>query len=361
MDKNLLVNLSFILSQPTGLGTYAANLFPHLKPLKPTLLTANSVEGFNCYPVPPNLTQAQGSKGNVNRLKWTQFQLPQIYHKLKSSLLFSPVPEAPIYTKCRFVVTVHDLIPLRFPRRFSLLTLYCRYYLPQVLNQAEHIICNSRATAQDIQEFFGIPAAKISPILLAYDHTHFRPLKEKIEPENPPYFLYIGRHDPYKNLHRLIDAFAALNNFQNYQLWIAGAADPRYTPHLKTQVRELGLSERVKFFDYVAYEKIPMILNQALALVFPSLWEGFGFPVLEAMGCGTPVITSNLSSLPEVAGNATLLVNPYNTVEITATMQAIATDSQLRSRLKVMSLEQASKFSWEKTGKETIEVLERYC
>lgn len=360
VSNKLLVNLSFLLSQPTGLATYSANLFPYLQSLEPILLTASSIEGFNCFPVPANLTQAQGTKGNVCRLLWTQFQLPKIYDKLNTSLLFSPVPEAPIYTNCRFVVTVHDLIPLRFPRRFSALTLYCRYYLPQVLAQAEHIICDSIATKNDLQKFFGIPNTKITPVLLAYDKTHFRPLPEEIKISTIPYFFYIGRHDPYKNLHRLISSFAGLSNCRDYQLWIAGSSDPRFTPLLKTQVDELGLSQQVKFLDYVPYEKLPVILNQALALVFPSLWEGFGLPVLEAMGCGTPVITSNLSSLPEVAGDAALLVNPYKIEEITAAMEAIATDEKLRSRLSQKSLQQASHFTWEETASRTIELLTRY-
>jgi glycosyltransferase involved in cell wall biosynthesis len=359
-DPKLIINLSFLLSQPTGLGTYAANLFPYLKSLKPTLLTASTVAEFDVYPVPENLTQVQGSKGNIKRLFWTQFQLPKIYKKLNASLLFSPVPEAPIYSKCRYVVTVHDLIPLRFPRRFSLLTLYCRHYLPQVLAQAEHIICDSLATANDLQAFFKISASKITPILLAYDHQHFRPLSTDSQLSSIPYFFYIGRHDPYKNIHGLINAFAALPNYQNYQLWIAGKADIRYTPNLKNHVTELGISAQVKFLDYLSYQQLPLILNQALALVFPSFWEGFGLPILEAMGCGTPVITSNLSSLPEVAGAAALLINPYNTSEITSAMNAIATDSQLRSRLQELSLQQASRFSWQKTAQETVEILTHF-
>lgn len=359
-DQKLLINLSFLLSQPTGLGTYATNLFPYLSPLNPTLLTAESIEGFDIYPVPKNLTQAQGSKGNIQRIFWTQGQLPQIYRHLSASLLFSPVPEAPIYSKCRYVVTVHDLIPLRFPRRFSLLTLYCRYYLPIVLAQAEHIICDSLATANDLQNFFNIPPSKITAILLAYDRQHFCPIKNEDSLPSAPYFFYIGRHDPYKNIHGLINAFAALPNCQDYQLWIAGKADSRHTPLLKKHVQELGLSAQVRFLDYLSYQELPLIFTQALALVFPSFWEGFGLPVLEAMGCGTPVITSNLSSLPEVAGEAALLVNPYHTEEITDAMVAIANDSQLRSQLSNLSLKQASQFSWQKTGQSTLEVLKSF-
>jgi glycosyltransferase involved in cell wall biosynthesis len=291
--------------------------------------------------------------------------LPRIYQKLRSAvssrasrspLLFSPLPEAPLFTNCRYIVTVHDLIPLRFPRRGSPLTIYCRYYIPQVLAQAQHILCDSIATAKDITNFFHIPVDKITPVLLAYNTQDFRFL----DVPTSNYFLYIGRHDPYKNLPRLIDAFAALPSGHDYELWIAGPPDRRYTPILQAQADHLGLTHRVKFLDYVPYEQLPIIINQAIALVFPSLWEGFGLPVLEAMACGTPVITSNLSSLPEVAGDAALLINPYNTGEITEAMQAVATDSILRSRLCTLSLNRASQFSWEKTGQATVEVLKRY-
>ncbi|MGK7916876.1 MAG: glycosyltransferase family 4 protein [Prochloraceae cyanobacterium] len=362
MSHQVLVNLSFLFSKPTGIATYAANLFPYLHELNPTLLTAKKVNNFNCYQISPDLTPEQGKKGHLRRLLWTQLKLPRIYQKLGSRLLFSPIPEAPLYSNCHYVVMVHDLIPLRFPQPYSPLTAYFRYYIPQVLSQAKHIICNSRATARDITDFFAIPAAKITPILLAYNSEHFRLLNIPSEETEtvPPYFLYIGRHDPHKNLQRILDAWAKIAKDNEYQLWLVGSGDRRYTPKLKARAEELGLKERVKFLDYVSYERLPKILNQAVALVFPSLWEGFGIPVLEAMACGTPVITSNLSSLPEVSGDAALLVNPYNTEEIAAAMQAIAGNSQLRARLSQLSLERASQFSWAKTGQATVEVLQKY-
>ncbi|MBD2411633.1 mannosyltransferase [Nostoc calcicola FACHB-389] len=352
----LLINLSFILAKPTGTTTYAFNLLPHLESLESKLLISQSIPSYNCYQTPVNQTSEQGIKGHLHRLVWTQFQLPKIYQELKSQLLFSPIPEAPINTSCRFVITIHDLIPLRFSQRFSPLTIYHRYYVPQILKQAEHIICNSQATAKDITDFYQIPVSKISPIPLAYDRTHFRFL-------NLPtcnYFLYIGRQNTYKNLHRLITAFAALPNSGDYELWLAGPSDRRYTPTLTAQVAQLGITNQVKFLDYVPDSELPKIINQAIALVFPSLWEGFGLPVLEAMACGTPVITSNLSSLPEVAGDAAILIDPYNTREITEAMEAIATDSALRSRLSNQGITHSQQFSWEKTGQATAEVLSRY-
>jgi len=355
-SNQFLINLSVLTTKPTGITTYAINLFPQIQSFNPTLLTSQTIANYTCYPVPANLTPDQGTKGHFRRLLWTQLQLPQIYQRLRSRLLFSPIPEAPLYSNCRYIVTVHDLIPLRFPNPLSPLTHYHRHYIPQVLAQAQHILCNSTATAKDITDFFGISADKITPILLAHDAKHFCALK--LQERN--YFLYIGRHDPYKNLHRLIAAFAALPSCRDYELWLAGSTDRRYTPTLQALVDHLGITTQVKFLDYVPYSDLPILLNSALALVFPSLWEGFGLPVLEAMACGTPVITSNLASLPEVAGSAALLVNPYKEGEITAAMHAIAADSGLRSHLSSLSLARANQFSWTKTGLATAEVLSRY-
>jgi glycosyltransferase involved in cell wall biosynthesis len=227
------------------------------------------------------------------------------------------------------------------------------------------------ATAQDIVRFYFIPSQKITPTLLAYDADHFRPMStgaatsidklvDKTAGEMPSYFLYIGRHDPYKNLHRLMAAFAAIAPTCDCQLWFAGSTDARYTPTLQTQARELGIAERVRFLEYVAYDELPVLLNRAIAMVFPSLWEGFGFPILEAMACGTPVITSNLASMPEVAGDAAILIDPYNTAELSAAMQQVVGDAGVRSQLRSAGLVRASQFSWKKTAQETTAILQRY-
>ena len=356
LSNQLIINLSVIFSKPTGISNYAKSIFPYLKSLNPTLLTAKEYPDFNCYPVPNNLTPADGTKGHLRRLVWTQFQIPKIYQTLKSQLLFSPIPEAPLYTNCRFIVTAFDMIPLRFPNRLSPLTTYHKYYTPEVFKQAEHIVCISESTANDIIQFYQIPSHKITPILLAGDNSHFQFLN--LPTRN--YFLYVGRQDPYKNLQRLITAFSALPHRNDYELWLAGPYDQRYSPLLEIQTQELEISHLVKFLNYVSYDELPIIINQAIALVFPTLWEGFGLPVLEAMACGTPVITSNVSSLPEVAGDAAILINPYNPEEITAAMQAIIHDSETRKQLVEKGLKRANQFSWEKTGKATVEVLKQY-
>jgi len=350
--RSLLISCAVLSPQPTGISTYLSGVLPHLRSLSPTLLSAQPHSPFAIESIPGNLSAAHGSGGHARRLLWTQFQLPVIYRRLKANLLFSPLPEAPLYSDCRSIVMAHDLIPLRFGRARSPLTTYFRYWLPQVLKQAEHIVCNSTATAQDLADFFGIAANKITPILLAYDADRF--FDRHLPTRN--YFLYVGRHDPYKNLHRLIKAFAAISGEQ--ELRIAGPIDRRYTPDLKAQVEHLELGDRVKFLDYVTSEQLPILMAEAIALVLPSLWEGFGLPVLEAMACGTPVITSTLSSLPEVAGNAAILVNPYRVEELTDAMKIML--SGARSNLRAASLARASQFSWAKTGSETAKLIQKF-
>lgn len=356
-ESHLLINLSFLLAQPTGLSVYASNVFPYLESLEPTLLTSQAIANFRCQAVPNNLTPAQGSRGHFNRLVWTQRQLPKLYRQLRASLLFSPITEAPLGTSCRTVVMVHDLIPLRFPRWRSPLTSYCKFYMPLVLRQAEHILCNSQATANDVINYFQIPASKITVIALGYDQGHFQPGEDDSPSRKKPYFLFIGRHDPHKNVARVIQAFAKVKGNQEVDLVLAGPTDRRYTPKLITLATELGIADAVHCLDYVSYDQLRQLYRQAIALVFPSLWEGFGFPVLEAMACGTAVITSNLSSLPEVAGDSALLIDPFSVDEIRQAMAQVWQDDSLRSQLEQGGLARAKEFSWEKTGYLTRQIL----
>lgn len=273
MSHQLLVNLAFLLSRPTGTSTYALNLLPQLRSLNPLLLTAQKIEDQDCYPIPAGQTAEQGFWGHLKRLVWTQQQLPKIY-RWRSPLIFSPIPEAPLFTNCRFVVTVHDLIPIRFPKRFSPLTPYYRYYVPQVLQQAQHLMCDSVATAKDLTHFFQIPANKVTPILLAHNAKHFRFL----DLPTCNYFLYLGRSDSYKNLQRLVAAFAALPRHEDYELWLAGPTDKRYTPQLIAQIEQLELSAQVKFLNYVTYAELPTVVNQRSPWFFLVCGRGLGYP-----------------------------------------------------------------------------------
>ena len=354
-EASLLINLSFVPTKPTGLGVYALNLLQHLTGLNSCIFSDRAIAGHRHQPSPQGATTDAGKRGHARRLWWTQFHVPKLYRQLKANLLFSPIPEAPLWSCCRTVVTVHDLIPLHFPQTGSPLTLYFRYYLPQVIRQAEHVICDSESTLRDIYRFFGKPPGKTTVIPLAYDDSHYRYL----DLPRQPYFLYVGSHYTYKNLSRLIEAFAQ-TQLPEFKLLIAGVPDPRYTPLLEAQAMAMGLGDRVQFLAYVPYAELPRLINQAIALVFPSLWEGFGLPVLEAMACGTPVITSRVSSLPEVAGDAAILIDPYSVGEVAEAMKLVAGDRTLWLTLHQAGLARAQQFSWGKTGQQTGDILRQY-
>ncbi|WOD36911.1 glycosyltransferase family 1 protein [Nodosilinea sp. E11] len=355
-SENLCINLSFLLDNPTGISTYALNILPYLKDLKPNLLTHQSFAGYTCHPIPKDLTAKQGIRGHINRIFWMQFKVQQICTKIKANLFFSPLPEAPLNSRHKTIITVHDLIPLRFPRLSPALTYYYRYYVPLVLNQASHILCNSVTTANEVMHRFGISANKITPTPLACNTQHFIPLN--LPSKN--YFLYFGRHSPYKNIHRLITAFSKLPKSSDVELWVAGPYDYRYTRALQHYVQDLDLESSIKFLDYVSYKQLPILINEAIAVIFPSLWEGFGLPVIESMACGTPVIASNIAAFPETVGDAAILVNPLNIDEIFDAIKIVMNEEQTRSVLRAQGLLRVKKFSWEKTGRATNEILSRY-
>ncbi|ANV91384.1 MULTISPECIES: glycosyltransferase family 1 protein [Cyanophyceae] len=355
----ILVNLSILSKKPTGISIYARNILPSLSQLNSKFLVCNfdnRFTTFNSYLIPKELSPDFGLKGHFKRLYWTQFALPKIYQKLESNLIFSPLPESPIYTTAKTVVMVHDLIPLRYPDKRSPLHYYQKFVLPIVLDQSKHIICNSQATADDLMNFFNISATKITPIYLAYNPKNFYMQSNKSKSKKP-YFLYLGRHNPHKNLPRMIKAFSLLKDKEDYEFWLIGPKDKRYTPQLIDLVKNLELENQVLFKDYVSFQDLPMILNQAFCLMFVSLWEGFGLPLLEAMACGLPVITSNQSSLVEVAKDSAILVDPKNVQEIRSAMERITKDDNLYADLMQKGLQRASMFSWEKTGQETRQIL----
>lgn len=353
----LAVNLSHVSAKPTGLSNYATNVVPHIQSLNPTLLSSfSAISTGERYPIPSGMGPEYGVKGHMKRLAWTQYRLPHIYRRLGCDLLFSPIPEAPLFSNIRYVATAHDLIPLRFAPKTSRLRLYFRYYVGSVLKSAEHILCNSQATAREIVDFYGFPESKITVTPLAHDDKRFKPLN--LPHKN--YFLYVGRHDVHKNLIRLVEAFAKVSRQQDYELWLVGSQHPKYSPQVRQRAAELGVAEKVRLMDYLPEDQLNRVMNQAIALVFPSLWEGFGLPVLEAMACGTPVITSNVSALPEAAGDAALLINPYKIDDIADAMCQVAADSQLRRQLQAAGLKRSQQFSWSKTGQQTAEVLQRF-
>jgi glycosyltransferase involved in cell wall biosynthesis len=353
----LLVNLSHCLEKPTGITTYALNLIPYLNRLQPNYLSPISLPGeAEQYriSVADDMTAEFGLQGHIKRLWWTQTELPGLAREHEASLLFCPLPEAPRGQQIPFVLTMHDLIPLRFSKPWSPTRLYYRYYLPGLLSEAKHIICNSQATADDVMTVLGCPADKLSVIPLAYDESRFRWL----DLPTANYFLCLGRSAPHKNWGRVLAAFAQLPQRSQYELWLVGPTDSRFTPQLMAQAQELGITDRIKVLDFLEPDVLVKVMNQAIALVFPSLWEGFGLPLIEAMACGTPVITSHLSPMAEISGDGALLVDPLRVESISQAMERLIQEEDLRPELRRAGFSNLHRFSQQQMGEATVNILE---
>jgi glycosyltransferase involved in cell wall biosynthesis len=220
------------------------------------------------------------------------------------------------------------------------------------------VLTNSQFTAAEIQRCTGLQAERITVIPLGYDALHFTPG----DPLGPiplrPYLLHVGQAYPHKNLRRLIQAFAQVAPaYPELRLVLAGKSHPTETPQLKALAAELGLQQCVEFRAYVPYAELPDLYRGALAFVFPSLWEGFGLPVLEAMACGTPVITSAGSGTEEAAGAAALLVNPADSLELGEAMALLLENPAEITRLRQLGLERVGWMQWSSTAQRTLEAI----
>jgi len=283
-------------------------------------------------------------------------------------VLFIPAHVLPVFHPRRSIVTVHDLGYLHYPEAH---TSHARRYLDWSTRWNAHrataVLADSEATRSDLIRFYDAAPQKIHVVYLGRDARLNRVTDLSRLDEIRAryglvgrYLLYVGTLQPRKNLERVVQAFeriCGLPDLADLQLVLAGKQGWLYET-LFRQVAHAGLQGRVIFPGYVADADLGALLSGAEAFVFPSLYEGFGIPVLEAGGCGVPVITSNTSSLPEVAGDAALLVDPLDVDAIADAMYRLVTDASLRAELARRGLENVKRFSWEKCARETLAVLE---
>ncbi|HUV05756.1 MAG TPA: glycosyltransferase family 1 protein, partial [Armatimonadota bacterium] len=237
----------------------------------------------------------------------------------------------------------------------------------RAVKKADAIIAISESTKRDIVELLGAPEHKIYTTLLGVDPP-YRPVsderKERVAREHGlghSTILYLGTLEPRKNIPALLAAFSQARKSspaKDCTLVLAGGKGWFFNQTFKL-VEDLGLKESVRFTGYVPAEDLPALYSAATVFVYPSLHEGFGLPPLEAMACGTPVITSNASSLPEVVGDAGIMVDPYNVEELAGAILRVLCDPDLRQEMSAKGLERAKKFSWEETARQTLKVYER--
>lgn len=372
---HVALNAQLLSTQSSYRGAGVSHYCRHLLQALGQLATADGSPRFTAFVnaadfVAPGVELAVGpgllARPPV-RIAWEQLLLPRELRRRQVDLVHGLVNVLPLATSTPGVVTVHDLSFLRLPRKFPRAKrLYLTRLCQASVDRARHVIAVSRQTADDLVRFFGTAAARITVIHNGVDRV--------FSPGNPAdieafragrglpsrYFLYVGTLEPRKNLPTLIRAFArwrASGDPEAHQvkLVLAGAQGWFYAEIFRL-VSELGLQDRVLFPGFVPDAELPLWYRAAEAFVYPSLFEGFGLPVLEAMACGTPVLCSRIGSLTEIVGEAALTVPPTAEDGWMAAMALLARQPQLRQELSRRGLAQAQKFSWEATALATLEV-----
>lgn len=292
--------------------------------------------------------------GQWRARQWIARVRPRLYH--------SPYYLMPYGTPCPSIVTVHDLIPLLYPQYFTALQrLVFGMAMRLAVGRARWIIADSESTARDLRARLHARTDRVVVIHLGVDATMQPAPAERIETMRAryglaeSYVLYVGSNKPHKNLARLVEAYARIAGREQTPLVVAGHWDAEH-PEARERAEQLGLGQSVRWLGAIPAGDLPALYSGATLFVFPSEYEGFGLPVLEAMACGTPAITSNVSSLPEVAGDAALTVAPSDTEALSDAIARVLHDGDLRTQMRARGLRQAAQFNWRDAARETANV-----
>jgi len=296
---------------------------------------------------------------------------PKIDHLIpdRIDIFFIPLFKiSPVSNNCKKVITCHDLSFEYFPKFSPFRDRIFNKLGPKFeTKKSDHIIAVSHSTFEDLLRLYNVSPDKVSVIYEGVE-DRFRPIDDyeyldKVKKKyNLPhkFILFLGNLDLRKNILGLIEAYKELRKSLDVKLVLAGQPSWGYKEKsLKLKVQNSKLKDDIKFLGYVDERDKPALYNLASIFCFPSFYEGFGLPPLEAMACGTPVITSNNSSLPEIVGDAGLMINPYDTDELGQTMETLIRDESLRNKLKEKCLSQADKFRWDEVAEKTLEVFEK--
>ncbi len=289
---------------------------------------------------------------------WLEWTIPFLLKKYKADVFLSPDGFASLSTKVPTCLVIHDLAFEHYPQHLKKShRMYWRHFSPKFARKAKQIVTVSEYSKQDISKRYDIPAASID---VAHNgaHKEYKPLgwdeKEAVKKEYAEgceYFVYAGALHPRKNIVNLLKAFILFKKRQrsNMKLVVVGRFAWKYD-EVAEMKETMPFKEDVKWVGYMGVEELSKIIGGAYALVYPSLFEGFGIPILEALQCNVPVITSNTSSMPEVAGNAALLVDPLDVQDIADKMQELYKDEGLRAKLIAAAPEQVKKFTWDRAA-----------
>jgi glycosyltransferase involved in cell wall biosynthesis len=350
-----------------GIGTYIRNLLRHLARIdreNEYVLLCQAADLGIAEPLGPNFRAVLEPSANYSLRE--QFHIPWLLMREKPDVFHAPHYVLPVGVRCRSVVTIHDCIHLMFPQYLPnrAAYAYARAAMWSAARHSDRILTVSEASKRDILRFFGVPPEKISVVYNAIDERFWvepgpdvvARVRERFQLDHG-FVLYAGTIRPHKNLVRLIEAFDTQppDGFEDLKLLIIGDEISKL-PALRRAVHGHKLHKHVRFLGFVPDDTLAVLYRLAGVFVFPSLYEGFGLPPLEAMASGTPVVTSNISSLPEVVGEAAVLVDPYDVASIVDGIRRVLTDPDLATDLRKKGLLRAREFSWERSVSRTHDI-----
>jgi glycosyltransferase involved in cell wall biosynthesis len=351
--------------QASGVGMYALHLLTHMAELDEGhefLLLSNQAGHHGRVPAHRELHDAW--QPFPSRMLWMQCVLPQTLRSIGAQLCHYPNSIAPLRSPCPYVLTIHDMtlsmLPQHHPWRKQVLI---RPLIPLVARRAARVITVSSSARDDIVRLLGLPPERVAVIPEAAG-AQFRPTSLAEQRRvcaayglRQPYVLYIGTLEPRKNLVRLIRAWGELRRKRviEHQLVIVGAQGWQYGP-IYQEAQLVGCADEVIFTGYLPGEDLPGLYSGADLFAFPSLYEGFGLPVVEAMACGTPVLISTTPALVEVAGEAAYAVDAHSVAAIKAGLEQVLCDAATREQMRAAGLARAAHFSWQHTARCTLEV-----
>ncbi len=290
---------------------------------------------------------------NISLLSiWEPYQLSREISNTKASVYFSPGYNPPLTSDIPVVFTIHDLIHLKFSGENGILKrIYYEMIVKPAILKSFKVLTVSHFSKYEIMSWAGVGSEKVVVVGNGVDQQ-YTPVGDIYSP-GYPYFLNVGNHKPHKNIKRIIKAFIGSSIPSQVRLILTGTPDK----NLREVIKKYRAEERVVFCTHIEEKLLPAYYRGAIGLLFPSLYEGFGLPIVEAMACGTPVITSNITSMPEVAGEAALLVDPHDCDDIRMAIERVFWDKDLCESLVVKGMRRAKDFSWEETASQVMMVL----
>lgn len=357
------INATFLNEKPTGIGVFTREVSARLSTLnKDTLIFTSvswdTIEELNIRRTPVAIRGSLKLSNNINRLIYCNTILPVMLKKYRIDILYCPIMEFPFIPLSPLIVTLHDLHPLYFPKQFGLAAGYFKSSLRLLPRFARRVIVPSKFVKRELLKVLNMDSKRIDIVPLGCDTTIFKPQSNEMRQFflknyaiKESFILFVGSLFPYKNVNTLLKAFLDIKDKIPHQLIIIGKKDLSPEP--------LYEDERIRYLDYVGPEEIVKFYSFADLLVHPSLAEGFGMTILEAMACGTPVISSNRGSLPEVVGDAGILFDPEDSKSLSELILKVINNEGLRRELIEKGLNHVKSFSWEKTAQGILESCEK--